>query len=823
MACRRLKDFKLNEVRILDGYLKNSTEKEIAYLKQFDADRLVAGFLEVNNIRPRAEKYPGWEVTEIRGHSLGHYMTAVAQAVASSGDVELKEKLEYIVDRLAEAQRPNGYLSAFPESFFDLVENKKPCWVPWYTMDKIIAGLTATYRFTGNEQALNIVSKLGDWVYNRTSRWDKETQAIVLAVEYGGMNGAMYDLYSITGSNKHQEAAHSFDEMPLFESLYNNQDILNGKHANTTIPKFLGALYRYIARGCKDEDNFYLEAVKNFWDIVVNNHTYVTGGNSEWEHFGEPRVLDGERSTFNCETCNTYNMLKLSRELFKLTLDKKYADFYENTYMNAIMSSQNPETGMSMYFQPMATGYFKVYSTPFDSFWCCTGTGMENFTKLQDSLYYIDEDTVYINQFISSEIETEGFKLKVESHIPDRDEVKLYVVENSKHYKVAIRIPDWCAGDMQVNVKASDTKIAKNCEAGYGIFELAEGDVAQCTIPMRVVAYPLHDNPHCIALKYGPVVLSAALGTEDMEESKTGIDVTIATQNIPIKDYITIVNGDVREWISNIDANVVRSEEDFAFKLLGTDRPELVFTSHYKQYKERYGIYWNMVGADSRELQDIIYREKDKARNERVSIDCIPLGNDQYESKHNIQGENTGSATYMGLQLRQAWGANSWFSYSMKVEAGVKNRLLTKYCGQNAGRTFDIYVDDELLIEETITDKNNGNFYEVYYDLPESYVSGKDSVTVKFASRGDSWVGGVYDRLRIIKEYGHNPELKRLEIVDGKLYMEPTDANGLIYVDGVLVDETKPRDVSGYKPGASIEIRSLAEDFVTEKLYTITI
>lgn len=830
MYIKKITDFELNEVKATDSYFKNALDKEILYLKSYDADRLVAGFLEVNNIKPKADKYPGWEVTEIRGHSLGHYMTAVAQAVGGTGDVELKNKLDYIVDRLEEAQLKSGYLSAFPEILFENVENKKPCWVPWYTMDKIIAGLTAAYRFAGNEKALDIVKKLGDWVYDRTSKWDKATQETVLAVEYGGMNEAMYDLYSITKSEKHLAAAHSFDEMPLFEALYNGNDILNGKHANTTIPKFLGALYRYIVRGCLDEDKFFFDAASKFWDIVVENHTYITGGNSEWEHFGESRILDAERTNCNCETCNTYNMLKLSRELFKLTLDKKYSDFYENTLMNAIMSSQNPETGMTMYFQPMATGFFKVYSTPFDSFWCCTGTGMENFTKCQDSMYFKSEDTVYINQFVSSVIDSNDFGLKMESNIPENEVVKLTVTKNSSNKKLALRIPDWCAGDMTATIKLADGTVkntyqwnANNVESGYGVITVEENDVVNLNIPMEVVAYPLHDNKHCIGFKYGPVVLSAALGTEDMEESKTGVDVTIATRNISMKDFITIPDGDVDGWIANVKENVVKTDGKVEFRLLNTDMPDLRFTTHYKQHKERYGIYWNMVGEDSDALQKHIYDEKDKARRERVAIDSIPLGNDQYELLHNIKGENTGAGTYAGLMLRHAWSENGWFSYDMKVEQGVKNYLLVKYFGPNQGRTFNIYIDDVLLKEETIEDKNNGDFYDEYYELPDSLVEGKEKITVKFAVRGDSWVGGLFDKLSIVRDYDNNAKLSKVEVKDGILYVKTVNPNMLVYVNGILIDDTQPRKIDRNKTGDKLVVKSVAEDFKTEETYEISL
>ena len=233
-------------------------------------------------------------------------------------------------------------------------------------MHKILSGLLSVYTYTKNETAKKVAENLGKWISRRCLGWSEDVRKQVLAVEYGGMNDCLYELYSITQREEFLKAAHQFDEMPLFQQLYEGKDILNGLHANTTIPKVLGALKRYCVLG--EEEKFYLIAAEKFWDMVVSHHSYVTGGNSEWEHFGKPDILDGERTSCNCETCNTYNMLKLSKALFEITLERKYADFYENAYLNAILSSQNPETGMTTYFQPMASGYFKVYSTPYDSF-----------------------------------------------------------------------------------------------------------------------------------------------------------------------------------------------------------------------------------------------------------------------------------------------------------------------------------------------------------------------------------------------------------------------------------------------------------------------
>ena len=440
---KQVRDFPYGTVKIKDQYKSHAFDLELSYLYSLDPDKLMAGFLETSGLVPEKERYHGWEETEIQGHTLGHYMTAVAQAYGYTGNQELLERLTYIITALEKCQREDGFLFASQEEIFDRVENKRPAWVPWYTMHKILSGLISVYRYTGDETAKKVASDLGGWIYRRCISWTEETKKQVLAVEYGGMNDCLYDLYAITEDDRFIKAAHQFDEMTLFQKLYEGEDILNGLHANTTIPKVLGALKRYLLLG----EFFYLEVAKNFWNMVTEHHSYITGGNSEWEHFGKPDILDSERTACNCETCNTYNMLKLSKELFELTKERKYADFYESTYLNAILSSQNPETGMTTYFQPMASGYFKVYSTPYDSFWCCTGSGMENFTKLHEGAVYRDENTMYIIRYEDSEIiwKEKGLKLEVVCEQKENlYRVKILVAEqeaDAEGNKICLLIP----------------------------------------------------------------------------------------------------------------------------------------------------------------------------------------------------------------------------------------------------------------------------------------------------------------------------------------------------------------------------------------------
>ena len=580
----------MQNVTLLDKYEQNAFYKEVKYLKSLDKNRLLKGFCEIAGRELDAEKYGGWETSAIQGHTLGHYITAVAQAFASSGDIELKAITDYMISVLKECQSENGYLHAIPESHYDKLEtgDTADTWVPWYSMHKILAGLIDVYTHTGNEDALRIASRLGDWVYSHTSKWTEEIQKTVLNIEYGGMNDCLYNLYKYTKSENHLSAAHSFDELTLFDPLYKGKDILNGKHANTTIPKIIGCLNRYTITN----EEYYLQVAVNFWDIVIVSHTYITGGNSEWEHFGEPKILDAERTSCNCETCNTYNMLKLTRELFRITGEKKYSDYYENTFINAILSSQNPETGMTTYFQPMATGFFKVYSSPTDHFWCCTGSGMENFSKLGDSIYFSCADSIFVNRFTSSKFfwKEKGITITQNAELPN----VTFTINGSADAKIVLKIPDWCIGTPTVKINGESKCVT--VENGFITLQKIwnDGDTIEYEMNMRVVAHPLPDNKNTVAFKYGPWVLSADMGTRDMKTGVTGVNVTVPLWDDTLSDTLIVEKGSVEKWLQNLESNLVRIGDTLNFQINGVNQ-KLIFSPHYKQHTSRYGIYFTLT------------------------------------------------------------------------------------------------------------------------------------------------------------------------------------------------------------------------------------
>lgn len=589
-------------VKLRESRLLHSRSLELRYLEELDADKLLSGFRKIAGLPEKATPYGGWEVLEIKGHTLGHYLTALAQAYGETGLLWLKERIAYILSELKDCQAEDGYLFASPRDYFDRVEKKQPIWVPWYTMHKIIQGLLAAYEFTALEGSLTILKKLSGWISTRCDSWDEKTHKTVLALEYGGMNDCLYDLYQIWPDPAVLRAAHAFDEEELFEKLHENEDILDGLHANTTIPKILGALKRYIVLG--EEQRYYREVAENFWEMVVSHHTYLTGGNSEWEHFGKPGVLAAERTNCNCETCNSYNMLKMTKLLYQITGDQKYADFYERAFINSILSSQNKETGMTTYFQPMATGYFKVFGTPFDRFWCCIGTGMENFTKLTEGIYYQNGTRLYINQFFSSEVIWEECNgtVTLEADLLKSNKIVLSVkplhhakVERNEKLEIALRLPDWLTQEPGIET-ASSIQIKK--EEGYlilsGNFNCSQ-EITVC-FPMKLQCNALPDQPDVVGFTYGPFVLSADLGSEDLKTDVTGIEVSIPTREMEISEELILTPEIFSEIQKNPEACFKPSFDSLEFELFDSGHGrKLIFTPHYLQDTKRYGIYFKLT------------------------------------------------------------------------------------------------------------------------------------------------------------------------------------------------------------------------------------
>lgn len=898
-----LTDYDMSNVKMTNEYLTNGETKMTDYLKKFDVDRSVEGFRRTAGIAKGVDTYGGWETSLIAGHAIGHYISALAQGVeyskADTVDNELLEKSQAMIDALYGAQIKDdcviseksvkkGFLFATTNAWgngsivsgegqFDNVEANKTnittqAWVPWYTMHKILAGLVDTYKFTGNEKALEMASLLGDWVYNRVGSYDEAMQKRVLNIEYGGMNDCLYELYKLTGKAEHAKAAHMFDEISLFDEIYAHNDVLADKHANTTIPKIIGALNRYRTNAETDgklltdsadsrEIEYYLTVAENFWDIVVNDHSYITGGNSENEHFRNAHTENAYRNNINCETCNTYNMLKLSRELYKITGEKKYADYYESTFLNAIVSSQNPETGMTMYFQPMATGYQKVFSSEFNDFWCCTGSGMESFTKLTDSIYYKKKNTVVVNQYISSVLtDTDNnIKLTQVSSLPDGETASVTVEPingSTQQAAIALRVPEWTASAPTVKINGTAVEYVQS--AGFITIERdwAVGDTVEITLPMQIKAYSLADSDTVTAFKYGPTVLSVGLGSENMSEKSHGMAVRVPNSKADVNEYITINSdyGTREEWLDNLNENMVKTDGKLEFTLKNTDQ-SLVFTPHYKRYNERYGIYWYITGTDEIKMQKIILNDKLSGREKNIVIDSIEPSHDQQENGHGYTQSNSvgveGTADMVNYREISKGG---YVDYQMTVDKNVNNYLEVTYNALDAGKKMNIYAGDTLIAEVCASGKSETVRYAIPSEVVEKAytvedktlsIAGNDALHITFKAECDTDAPKLCASVRIVKDYSNNPELAALIFGGGVCEPEfnpstteytlkadstakaitvkavPTDKYGLVYINGMLINDAVEKTIDASVK--TIEIKSLAEDHTTQRIYTVTV
>ena len=637
------------QIDITDSYLKRAQENTIRYLLSLEPKRFLFEIYKVSGLRPPAkEGYGGWERSDeinFRGHFFGHYLSAMALAYRACQDKGqqdiIKEKLSIAVLGLLEAQqayavkhpKSAGYVSAFREVALDMVEGKEVakemqenCMVPWYNLHKILAGLLEVATGFPREEvlsrtALQVATDFGLYIYHRMLKVSNKD--VMLKTEYGGMNEALCQLYEVTGDEKFLSAAAYFEETHLFDELSKGHDVTVEKHANTMIPKLVGAAKRYLAD--KNAEERYQRASLNFFDIVTRHHTYVTGGNSQGEHFHEPGKLyyDAEKRNggCTCETCNTYNMLKLARNLFTMTGEIKYLNYYEHTYINAILASQNPDTGMMTYFQPMGAGYNKIYNRPYDNFWCCSGTGVESFTKLADGFYYQRDNHLLVSQYFSNSLYLPEYDLELHMSFDRKlgkgsiradkitgQEQKRDKSEKLERLKLSFRLPAYALA-ASVHTKDRITFCLNGQEQEVineeGIYTLQSfvkaGDCLEFYFPQTFEAHSTDDNKHYIAFTYGPYVMGALLGDRRMwEDRPEGIQVRTAIKDEETVQHLTVAE-DPKRWVENIAARWIWQEQDeylWAATLTGT-KEKLTFVPYYEIHKQRYGIYFPITHDES--------------------------------------------------------------------------------------------------------------------------------------------------------------------------------------------------------------------------------
>jgi uncharacterized protein len=509
----RVQPFGPREVHLLGNPFQHATDLDRQYLLSFDPNRLLHNFRVNVSLASSIEPLGGWEAPncELRGHFVGHYLSACALLYASTGDPQLKAKTDAVVAGLAECQAKSasGYLSAFPETFFDRLEARQSVWAPYYTIHKILAGLLDAYEYTDNSQALEVARKLGDWVIARNARLSDVQLQAVLGTEHGGMNESLANLYAITGEEKYLTIARRFNHLAVLVPASNQQDKLTGLHANTQIPKFIGAARQYELTG----DTKLRAASEFFWSTVVHERSYVTGGTSDNEYFTFKNKLSEALGQKTAECCNAYNLLKLTRHLFCWEPKAEYADYYERTLYNHILASQNPETGMTCHFLPLRAGSQKRYSTPLGGLTCCTGTGIESQAKYTDSIYFHTDDSLFVNLFVASELnwKAKGIQLRQETKYPDESRTRLvFTCEKPTTLNLKVRHPWWATAGIELRVNGEKQSISSQ-PSSYVVLSRSwkTGDTVEISMPFTLRTEGFRDNPNRVAFIYGPLVLCA--------------------------------------------------------------------------------------------------------------------------------------------------------------------------------------------------------------------------------------------------------------------------------------------------------------------------
>lgn len=754
--------FEIDEVQLSEGIFLESQELGKNIIKSLDVDRLLAPVAySAGAITDTSKYYGGWEAYNYRGykgkgisgHSLGHWLSASASMYAVSGDEEIKTKLDYAIDKLAEYQAldGHGYVGGFSRSGFESVLNGtlkvsafdlNGYWVPWYSLHKIYQGLIDTYELTGNKKALEIVCGFADWAKTVTDPMSDEKFNQMLECEFGGMNEALAELYEITGNKDYLDLAVRFTQPSIIGPLSTGRDELQGKHANTQIPKVIGAAEVFE----QNEDRVdYRNASEFFYDTVVNHRSYVIGGNSNYEHFGS--MTEEVLGTQTCETCNTYNMMKLTEHLYAWDHKAEYMDYYEKALFNHILASQDPDSGMKTYFMATRPGHFKVYSTLEDSFWCCVGSGMENPSRYTRNIYYKDKEDFYVNQFISSSVDwrEKGLSISQKTNYPFEDATAITIDKGSAKAAINIRIPSWISS--AATVKINDEEPVSVSESGYYTIDRVwnEGDTITVTLPMGLHTYTARDSVNKVAFMYGPVVLAGALGTEnfprDIVSDHTSLD---STASIAVPDIIA-ADKDPNTFITPSDL----SKLEFTLNASGAT---VKLMPYFNLHHQRYTLYWNLYDENEEIVKDEFTIALDAA-----TLDTVRPNEQQPEVDHAMKNNNSFSGYFdtAARGWRDARGAEGYFSYEMKVDSNSDNYIAALYWGSDVPfseggvsytRDFTVYVDDTAVGTQTLNKNSPNNLFYEFYKIPAELVSGKEKVTVKFAPNGaGKAAGGVFE------------------------------------------------------------------------------
>ena len=752
--------FGISDVRLTQSAFKHAEDMDIQYLLALNPDRLLAPYLKGAGLPPKADNYTNWENTGLDGHIGGHYLSALSFMYAATGNEEIGRRLDYVLSELKRCQDTagDGYLCGVPDgrkmwkeieqgnvraATFGLNDR----WVPLYNIHKIYAGLRDAYLVAHREEAKDMLVKLTDWMERTTANLTDAQMQDMLRSEHGGLNETFADVAAITGDKRYLTLAHRFSHDIILNPLLKQEDKLTGIHANTQIPKVIG--FKRIADIEKNDD--WSKAADFFWHTVVNNRSITIGGNSVYEHFHPADNFEPMRtSEQGPETCNTYNMLRLTKMLYATSADAKYMDYYERALFNHILSTQDPVQGGFVYFTPMRSGHYRVYSQPQTSFWCCVGSGLENHARYGEMIYaHKGNDQLYVNLFIPSTLEWGDINIEQSTSFPDEEGTSVTVTSKkgkNKKFTLNIRVPEWVnEGELSLTINGKAEKV--NIADGYVKVNRSwtDGDKLHVSMPMHLRAIDMPDNSHNYSFLYGPIVLASRMGTQRQDgmfadDSRGGHIAQgprLPLQNMPV------VVGSTEDILSHITKTDGKME--FTLKGVSPENYEgMKLEPFYRIHESRYMVYWPVLSAS-----EVAKRQEEVARQESIAqaleartADKVTCGEQQPESDHFVKMEWSGTGNDGGVQWRET---RQWFSYRMKTNGRKVTAVRIAFRPENNRDARVLINDTEIGLFSTA---DNG-----VIEIPvKADVIGKaETLTLKIAKGNKDITPHIYE-VRLIAE-----------------------------------------------------------------------
>lgn len=766
-------EFPLGDITLLDGPLKHARDLNVQVLLKYDCDRMLAPYRKEAGLQPRKPSYPNWDGLD--GHVGGHYLSALA-INAATGNEECRKRMEYMISELQLVLDANNQrLEAWCHNYIGGVPNSAKMWTafskgdfgsyfgtwaPFYNIHKMYAGLRDAWLYCGNEQAKNLFLKFCDWAVDITRDLNDEQMEKMLGNEHGGMNEVLADAYAITGEQKYLDCARRFSHRMLLVPLENGKDCLDNMHANTQIPKVIG--YQRIAELAHDVQ--YHNASEYFWEIVTRQRSLALGGNSRREHFPtKENCIDYINDIDGPESCNTYNMLKLTEDLNRVKPNGMYGDFYETAMFNHILSAQHPQHGGYVYFTSARPRHYRNYSAPNEAMWCCVGTGMEDhgkygqFVWTHDKGVKAEDDALYVNLFVASELNWKDRKMVIrqQTAFPYAETSVVEVAKGKGTFILKVRKPSWCEN---FTVKGVGFDADSYEENGFVCMKRKwkKGDQVKISMPMHAYIKPMINVPQYVAIMYGPILLGMKTGTEDMrsliaDDSRFGQYAggkKLALDEAPI--LLPKHLDDIAKNLKPVPGKPLHFK--LATHMENTIDGEL--QPFFEIHDSRYMMYWLALGENDYKayMQKLADEEKARQALEARTVDKVNPGEQQPETDHRMETDDSNKGNTEGIFFRDAKDGH-YFSYLMQTKGETNLSLQLKFWGQDEWRTseFDIYVNDKLLCSVNNSHRwRTTQFKTVDYAIPSEFVKGKKEIRVKFVAHKGKQVGQIYG-VRLVK------------------------------------------------------------------------